>query len=240
MGRSGSGIGCRASCSGRNSGHLLPYAEGPVPCSPVFICGQAVAWRADLNRCICRSRRRVGWRETSTGLFKCLLCRRSTWGRTLRFVAAWLLSLSVMITLGLITLGLITLGTCCRPRSSLRKNRLAARVSRRLCPRISSAIPFWSTARHSQCFGATGRAGTGRPAPARAAPRRSVPSAAVPSAPTTALAATAPAAASPAQPRSGRVAHTSARTDPTAAPRPHSPTGEQPAKGGSAAQGLPG
>jgi hypothetical protein len=28
------------------------------------------AWRADLNRCICRSRRRVGWCETSARLFR--------------------------------------------------------------------------------------------------------------------------------------------------------------------------
>ncbi len=36
--------------------------------------------------------------------------------------------------------------------SSLRSRRLAARVSRRLCTRMSSTIPFWSTARHSQCL----------------------------------------------------------------------------------------
>ncbi len=45
-------------------------------------------WRADLNRCICRSRRRVGWCEASTRLFRYLLCRCSTWGRTLSFAAA--------------------------------------------------------------------------------------------------------------------------------------------------------
>jgi len=43
MGRSGSGVGRQASWAGRNSGHLLPYAEGIGPCSPVFIGGQAVA-----------------------------------------------------------------------------------------------------------------------------------------------------------------------------------------------------
>ena len=42
MGRSGSGVGRRAACAGRNSGHLLPYAEGTVPCSPVFIWDQEV------------------------------------------------------------------------------------------------------------------------------------------------------------------------------------------------------
>ena len=43
MGWSGSGVGRQASCAGRNSGHLLPYAESIVPCSPVFVCGQEVA-----------------------------------------------------------------------------------------------------------------------------------------------------------------------------------------------------
>src|SRR3954447_25112279 len=36
--------------------------------------------------------------------------------------------------------------------SSLRKRRWAARLSRRLCTSTSSAMPSWSTARHSQCF----------------------------------------------------------------------------------------
>src|SRR3954451_19439709 len=36
--------------------------------------------------------------------------------------------------------------------SSLRRSRLAARLSRRLCTRMSSTRPSWSTARHSQCF----------------------------------------------------------------------------------------
>src|SRR3954464_1514940 len=36
--------------------------------------------------------------------------------------------------------------------SSLRSKRLAARLSRRLCTRISSTRPSWSTARYTQCF----------------------------------------------------------------------------------------
>src|SRR4051795_12023773 len=36
--------------------------------------------------------------------------------------------------------------------SSLRRSRLAARLSRRLCTRMSSTMPSWSTARRSQCF----------------------------------------------------------------------------------------
>src|SRR5215212_3566386 len=36
--------------------------------------------------------------------------------------------------------------------SSLCSKRLAARLSRRLCTRMSSTMPSWSTARHSQCF----------------------------------------------------------------------------------------
>src|SRR3954462_11279626 len=36
--------------------------------------------------------------------------------------------------------------------SSFRSKRLAARLSRRLCTRMSSTMPSWSTARHTQCF----------------------------------------------------------------------------------------
>src|SRR5919107_288155 len=36
--------------------------------------------------------------------------------------------------------------------SSLRSKRLVARLSRRLCTRMSSTMPSWSTARHTQCF----------------------------------------------------------------------------------------
>src|SRR4051795_5516650 len=36
--------------------------------------------------------------------------------------------------------------------SNFRSRRLAARLSRRLCTRMSSTMPSWSTARQSQCF----------------------------------------------------------------------------------------
>ncbi len=50
------------------------------------------AWRADLDRCICRSRRRAGWCDTSARSFKGRLCRCSTPGRNSRFAAAQLVS----------------------------------------------------------------------------------------------------------------------------------------------------
>src|SRR3954454_13919206 len=52
------------------------------------------AWRADLKRFICRSRRRVGWCEFSALLFRPLCRRCSTPGISSRFAAGQLASLS--------------------------------------------------------------------------------------------------------------------------------------------------
>src|SRR3954447_5960079 len=100
------------------------------------------AWRADLKRFICRSRRRVGWCEFSALLFRPLCRRCSTPGISSRFAAGQLASLSVSSTRG------------ARPCffSSLRSRRLAAFLSRRLWTSTSSTTPSWSTARHNQCF----------------------------------------------------------------------------------------
>jgi hypothetical protein len=48
---------------------------------------KTLACLADLNRFICRSRRRVGWCEFSAWLFNPLCCRCSTPGMISRFAA---------------------------------------------------------------------------------------------------------------------------------------------------------
>lgn len=58
------------------------------------------AWPGDLNRFICRSRRRVGWCEFSALLFKPLCCRCSTPGMISFFAAPYLASLSVIMVRG--------------------------------------------------------------------------------------------------------------------------------------------
>ena len=85
----------------RGAGHAQPDREGSVLGGTVSGGSQAVtaglevgldavveeqaALRvADLNRSICRSRRRVGWCDTSTRLFRYLLCQCSTRGGTYR------------------------------------------------------------------------------------------------------------------------------------------------------------
>jgi hypothetical protein len=47
---------------------------------------------------------------------------------------------------------MITLGTVRVFLRSLRKKRLAAALFRRLCTRMSSTVPSWSTARHRYCY----------------------------------------------------------------------------------------
>ena len=82
-----------------------PHLERSRPCGSILL---ALAWsrrrwkrlaiwswaerkrcacRADLNRFICRSRRRVGWCEFSARLFSPLCWRCSTPGITSRFAA---------------------------------------------------------------------------------------------------------------------------------------------------------
>jgi hypothetical protein len=101
----------------------------------------------DVHPGMCGSRWRGGWWECSARWLRWRCWRRSTLGRRSRFAAPSLASLSVMITLG----------THWHPFSSLRKNFLAACLSRRRWTKISRTWPpdrppaTGSAARHGWC-----------------------------------------------------------------------------------------
>ncbi len=113
----------------------------------------------DLNRCIFRSRRRVGWWEFSARLLQ--RCRRS-WrasSPSCRLADPYEPSPSVVIVSGAKPCFLTSLrmsearqGPQPAKQAEVASGELtAARVSRRVCTRTSSTSPSSSTARQSQC-----------------------------------------------------------------------------------------
>src|SRR3954471_2883469 len=73
------------------SGHIMtaidrkPRSRSHPACGRFSRVSSTDLWPADLNRFICRSRRRVGWCEFSARLFKPLCLRCSTEGITSLF-----------------------------------------------------------------------------------------------------------------------------------------------------------